>query len=548
MAIQPNSTVQLFGDIGIDMEHEDCIYFASESEKSTWFASKTMLANLSAQYYVRKEKNVLRIAPPNGIKYVYGAHYMRFCNTAYENKWFYAYVLNVNYVNDSTVEIVYQNDPMMTWMGNFNLQQCFVERQHAVSDNIGENTVEENLDVGEYISEQKINKSIDSQGYCVAVWRTYDPQHDSAGLNPLRQGTYVPIICNFYDVSDTSDMTALNDLLINDDASLTKTNRINQVISMKLIPKLIAQATSNQIPFTVEPSSISKPYSNFINNTHVPKNKKLFTYPYKYLRAENCEGSVVTYKYEYFNTYPPYQNSNDCVFRLLGTSVSPEVSLMMIPKNYNNKAYDFSKVIEMTKFPGIAWNVDCYKAYIAQRDSTILGDVGASVVAGAATGLVSGGPAGAGAGALTGLVGGIAKTSLIKDTFNELTGQQKYIMPDETRGISESNLLVQDRKKDFIFYKMCITPERMEIIDEYFTMYGYAIKRVQKPLMHVRSYFTYVKTIGCLISPNSGVSIPASDTNAIEKIFDNGVRFWTKTAQIGKYDVDNAILPANQRG
>ena len=52
MAIAPNSRVQLFGDIGIDLDHEDCLYFASESEKTTWFNNKPKLADLTSQYYI----------------------------------------------------------------------------------------------------------------------------------------------------------------------------------------------------------------------------------------------------------------------------------------------------------------------------------------------------------------------------------------------------------------------------------------------------------------------------------------------------------------
>jgi hypothetical protein len=549
MAIAPTSRVQLFGDIGIDLDHEDCLYFASESEKTTWFNNKTKLVDLTSQYYIRKDKRTLRISPPNGISSVYGAFYMRYTNNAaYENKWFYAYVLSVDYVNDSTVEVVYENDPMMTWMGDFTLAQCFIERQHAESDKIGENTVEENLEVGEHINEGTISKSIGSQGWCIAIWRTFDPEFDSMGINPVKQGTYSPVVCNYYDISNSNEMEQLDELLYTGENSLTKTNRIDQVIGMKLIPKLIAQATSNTIPFTVDPSEVTKPYSNFINNTHIPKNKKLFTYPYKYLRAENGEGTNVVYKYEYFRNYPPNQNANACQFRLLATSVSPEVSLMMIPKDYDNKPFDFSKSIEMTKFPSVAWNVDTYKAYLAQRDSTLVGDITSRAISGGISGGLGGfaasgfNPVGAVAGFATGTIGGITSSSLIKDTVNALTGQSRYIMPDETRGKTDSNLLVQDRKKDFTFYKMCITPERMKIIDNYFTMYGYAMKVVDTPKMHVRTHFTYVKTIGCLINAKSGWNIPALDASQIEKLFDKGVRFWDKDAVIGKYDVTNAIL------
>lgn len=51
--------------------------------------------------------------------------------------------------------------------------------------------------------------------------------------------------------------------------------------------------------------TISKPYSK-IANTYTPKNNKLFTYPYKYLKATNHAGNIANYRYENFL-------SDDCV-------------------------------------------------------------------------------------------------------------------------------------------------------------------------------------------------------------------------------------------
>lgn len=533
MAIQPNSTIQLFGDLGLKPNMEDTIYFSSESEKNTWFNSKTKLANLSAQTYSRRERNVVRIAPTYGIASIYNAQYMRFINTSYENKWFYAFIISVDYVNDTVVDVKYEIDVMMTWMGDFDLLPCFIERQHVSNDSIGSNTVQENLDVGEHIAEQTIDFSYGDE-YKIGVWRTFDPDHDDP-INPLKQGTYAPIIVDFYEMSANGISSLQSDL-----DQMTRDNRIDQVIAMKLVPMVFA-TTAGTEPHAYE-KTISKPYSNFINNNNVPKNKKLYTYPYKYFSIENCENTKVIYRYEYFNNYPPNTNNNDFKLEVRGTCVSPEVSITCVPKNYLNKTYDYSKAVTMTKFLNVPWNVDTYKAYLAQRDSTLFGEMASSGIQGAINGGLAGGGAGAIYGAVGNAIGTAVKKGLLSDIFSQMTGESKYIMPDETRGSMDSDIMIQSRTKEFYCRKMCITPERMRMIDDYFTMFGYAIKKIATPDMNVRTHFTYVKTIGCNIKPKQGVtSIPASDAAEIEDMFNAGKRFWNKDAVVGNYNVTNNI-------
>lgn len=555
MAIVPNSLIQLFGDVGLKPNQEDTIYFASENAKDTWFSSNSRphLGNFSNQYYTRKSENVVRIAPAEvggTIANVYNAQYMRFKNTAYENKWFYAFILSVDYVNDSVVDVHFALDIMMTWMGCFDFEPSFVVRQHVQNDLIGSNTVEENIDCGEYICERtealeisKLDQQDNLINYKIGVWRTYDSQAEGIGWNPLRQGTYSPLMVNFYTM--TSDgIDDLEELI----ERLTNQNRADEILAIKLVPG-IATDLNGDAPITIN-HPVSKPYDNFVTSANTPKNNKLFTYPYKYLAVENCEGSSTVFKWEYFNSYPPSSNSQDCIFKLLASAVSPAVSITLIPQNYRRKTTDPANAITMNKFLSVAWNVDVYKAYLAQRDSTLPGEVLTAVtggaIAGGGVGSMFPGP-GTMAGATIGGIGAglstLASKGVFAQLFNQIAGVDEYIMPNQTKGNPDSDLLIQNKEKKFFFRKMCITPERMRVIDDYFTMYGYAIKRIQNPNMHARTRFTYLKTLGCNIKAKQGWSIPAYDATAIESMIDDGKRFWVSSVTVGDYTGgDNAII------
>ena len=113
--IAPNSTIEIFGDVSLSKGQEDTLYFASTSAKDSYFSGITKLKTLTAQSYTRKERGYIRIEAT--MAQVYNACYMRYKNTSFENKWFYAFILSVNYVNNITVEIEFEIDVMMTWMG-----------------------------------------------------------------------------------------------------------------------------------------------------------------------------------------------------------------------------------------------------------------------------------------------------------------------------------------------------------------------------------------------------------------------------------------------
>lgn len=527
--IAPNSTVQLFGNLNLSDNYHDSLYFASTSAKDTYFGGLTMLANKSALSYTREQRGYVRLEV--SMASVISARYMRFKNTSFENKWFYAFVKNIEYINNNCTQINFELDPLMTWMGEFTLSQCFIERQHTVGDAIGANICGEKLECGEYVCEGSSQTAFFGS-YYIGFYKTFNPDEDTFISNALSQGTYVPLIRNFYALT-SNGVEGLQSII----DSVTEDNRIDEILTMKLVPEHYTDTTGNT-PVT-DQFSVEKPYTTIgaSGNNYTPRNKKLYCYPYKYLEVENCEGDRKIYKYEYFETLPDATSSGSAYFQIMGTACTPEVSIMCTPKNYYGKQYDYANSLSMNRFPSVAFNVDMYKAYIAQRDSTLLGEMAGSIAVGALGGAIAGGAGGAMVGATTALVAGSPLRTVLADSTNELLGSAVPArMPHETRGQASSNVMVQSKTKNFYFRKMCITKNYAMMIDNYFDMFGYAIKQHGVPNMNARPNWTYVKTIGCDV----GGAIPADDASAIEKIFDNGIRFWKNHSNIGNYSLNNA--------
>ena len=537
--IAPNSTIEIFGDVSLAPNQEDTLYFASTSAKDSYFSGLTKLATFNAQSYTRKERGFIRVEAT--MTQLYTACDMRFKNTSFENKWFYAFVLSVNYVNNVTVEVEFEIDVMMTWMGAFQLAQCFIERQHQTVDYPGSNLVDEGLDTGEYITEAVIKTGF------TGVSQSDDPldqdmlRHcaiciasttDSAGAH-VEGGVYAGIYsgCHYHYFDTVVDAN-------NYISQLTTAGKADAIVTVSLVPKNYVPVLNDSTMHTWGSHSENKPYTS-INGWTGFKNKKLLTYPYKSLLVTNMEGEFSEYRYEFFD-------GNTFGFKCNGVSTI-NVEFIITPINYKTQQEDITDNMIMSKFPVVSWNVDTFKAWYAQNKTSLwvsMVNQASTGMMNAAMGAVKLAPTMATGGATIGELGALSGTGnfmAAKGNFDNITSQLAQIkdykrQPPTFGGQIGYDIMVSLGTKDFYYIEKSITREYAKMIDDYFTMFGYAIKEVDTPNMNARPYFTYVKTSGCVVHGN----IPADDCRIIETMFDRGVRFWKNHNQIGNYNLNNA--------
>ena len=109
---------------------------------------KRAFHHISECTYIR-ENGRIRLELP--IKYALRCNYIIYRNTAFNNKYFYAFVTGVSYVNNETSDLTWQLDIMQTFLFDYSLKECFIERQHVSDDRLGANLVPEGLDIGELV-------------------------------------------------------------------------------------------------------------------------------------------------------------------------------------------------------------------------------------------------------------------------------------------------------------------------------------------------------------------------------------------------------------
>ena len=99
------------------------------------------------------------------------------------------------------------------------------------------------------------------------------------------------------------------------------------------------------------------------------------------------------------------------------------------------------------------------------------------------------------------------------------------------------NVNCANGKQQFYQSRVHITAEYAEIIDDFFTMYGYTCKKVKVPNRSARPKWNYTKTNGCVVKGKA----PADSVRKICSIYDNGITFWKNASEVGNYSLNNNV-------
>lgn len=581
--IVPNTDVYLLKDIKITPSYTDTIYFASKAAQTTYFTNPAKrVATLTAQSYQRHSRGWLKVGLPAST--VSQANYMMFKNSTFENKWFYAFIIDWEYLNNGITLISYVIDDIQTWFFDCELGDCFVEREHAMDDTVGANRIPEPVGSDRVIMNTRWECS-DMENYSVVVQASTenrDPQgvFDNADIH---QGQFNGLAIWVSDANDSVDAgviaNALNDMVGDGSYSEDATEQ-QQVVSVVQFPSR----------FTIDglrPYSVVEGFegSRTTLNGYTPKNKKLLTAPYKTLFLTNGIGATATLDYDEF--VDPYGNKVSPSFRVTGT-FNGNGQIMCVPMNYKGVENNYDYKIVISEFPQCGYTVDAYRAWIAsggevrQKVQAVRGvanglfgslnlignvkkawnslwdknyqsnynqrtagknlnqgalnavSVGATNYANKNTSMLEAIGSSNAVSEGGGIISGLANTAVdyMESEYN--AGVQANIPVGMTAG----NVMVGARVLNFRCFDVDVNAKDAQIIDEYFSKYGYQTNRLKVPNISGRPQWNYVKTKDCEIIGN----IPAATKASIIDIFNGGITFWKNGDNIGDYSLNNQIV------
>lgn len=546
----PNTTIILYRGVPLDRDYRHTMYFASVSAQNTFFVNYTKIGgtfnNLS---YQRISSNKIRVQKAaDDLK---DCNYLSIKNTGYSNKTYYAFITDVEYINENTCEITYEEDVIQTYLfdGSVTLEECFVEREHSLTDNPGDNLQPENLDPGEYVIMPDGNGGVTSANYDIVVgipyWWDFNEDSFQVFNDPgFYSGTFSGY--NFYVFNSGTDLDIGNlKTMIDEMCGKPQLYYHGEYEDLDLKNDIIMfTAPSNFRPARrtgvehyaeylymadptdtrVTPTALTKTKTVITNiGSYTPKNKKLLTYPYTFMFVTNPQGQSAVYQYEFFTNRTP-------TFEIIAT-YAPGVQPVLYPTNYKGSAANRTEKFTMGTFPLVSFNASTYQQWLAQHESS---DMWRSIVNTAKTvgGLALGKAAlTTGNATLAGTAGSMIGSGMNGMIQQGIEESERRVDAAHSSGSVANDTMLANGLFDFYFYNKHITEEYAQKIDLYFSMYGYACNKVKVPNISARPVYNYVKTNNCCLKGNANAAV----LQKIESIFNRGVTFWKNAAYFGNY-------------
>ena len=564
--------------VPLEDDYKDTLYFANATAQQAYFAGQVVKSYTDFNY--QRKDNVIRV--PAQVDTIRNCNYVMYQNTAYSNKWFYAFIERMEYIDDYRTDVYITTDVLQTWMFEMDFKSSFIEREHVNDDTFGLHTIPESLETGDYVCngivEQVYGECNWSQPGMMVVIQvtTLRLEKDGTVVEATNPAPYnvvngVPGGCYYIGVEFLqSELGLVNSLIGTYDAY----GKSDAILSIFLCPKNVTtwhKATGtgifngNNYYLTNDGTSVvqfgqAQVSRNTTLDGYTPHNNKCFCSPFNYIYASNNAGQDVQYRYEDFRGTPVFTTRG---VMEQGGSIKCTPDNSKVSQYWNGtvmKGDGWNEGLTGAKFPQISWTSDYYLNWEAINGKNIEVQTTLSAISFAGDVLTGGllSPAYNNAQMRDTAVqrgrfpdeepmvpvngGGIVNSvtnfaSNIANTMQQVKSA-KMVPPQAKGNVAGGFLQFSGDMCKFTFRKMSVRAEYARAIDSWFDMFGYKVNRLGIPLKAHRQNWWYTKTIGANIDGN----IPNEDMQIIKHIYNNGVTYWRNPANIKNYSVSNNIV------
>lgn len=395
--IIPDSTVTLYAGVPICDKHQ--LVFSTRAKQKAYFANKKMVGRADCTYIRRTGR--LRIE--YNAKRVQQCDYMSFKNESFEDVTFYAKIVDYEYVNNVTTDIIYAIDYWQTYMFDAEYHSCSILREHLTKED--KEKEEENpwrRDIPELLTDEGLpcDQSLETL-------YNNNNQFYLSDANGLSSKTYLVISlgdCSFndWDQNDSNELlgmwdyydtkvpvgkpnswdelygrrdggfvrpTAMVGLNINNVGNklyraldlLTIYGCTNEIVGMYVLPKWMLRGVFEDGTDTVSGygGTLTPNKLNVVNN-------KLNTFPFHYMRVKSPK-DVKEYRFD----------------RIYNLSIGHESFNFYVNTNFNGlpvmsfaiagydgyvsdlRSYNFYERIDFSDFPQAAYTTDSYLTFLS---------------------------------------------------------------------------------------------------------------------------------------------------------------------------------------
>lgn len=595
MATVPLSgtNIRLLNEVPFSNDYKNTRWFDDVTSQTTYFQNKPIVHSISDANFQRIEGKHF-ISVNASIDELWGTNYLMFQNAQYNNKWFYAFVTKLEYVQRKTTYVHFQIDVFQTWLFQMRFKDSYVMREHArlwnedgtpiiqtVDEGLDYGSVYETVSVENYVPYGDIrflvvvSKSImhigDSEPpKTIRPMLNGSPQPLSYYVHPFKlDGTSPTVMWNGVAV----DISPIDEVL---KALYTVDDAVNNIVSL-YVTEYFGDAVSHDeatdtLTFNnakyehrtiqeVDGVSINTLYVKILNSYNVKlkgmgdkyagynpvTESKLLMYPYTVLVLDDFKGNRIEFKNEYIDS----EFINLTVRGSLGTSNKVAYSIDQYLTKYlplsndktivslenaliNNSPNDVPIITDM-----LAAYLQGNRNSIENQKNSIMFNSTMNAVGGGIAGVASAvtrNPIGvleAGANIVQGAGNGVLQLQGIEAKQQDIDNTP----PSITKMGSNTAFDYGNDYSGLFVIKKQITAEYRNKLTDFFHMFGYKIGRVKQPNFHTRQHFNYVQTQNCTITGNFN----NEDLNELKAVFDNGITLW-HTDDVGNYALENGVI------
>lgn len=448
-----------------------------------------------------------------------------------DSRYFFCFIEDIEYIsNEIMATIHFDIDVFQTFIHDVSFRRCLVEREHVANDTFGRYQLDEGLPIS---SDYVISNTVDvnpTWNIGLAVSDTSELERDDgvSGLIPTIIQIGNEQTTQVLTTSSLNQMQGIVDILV-------KRNKKDSIIGLYMLPSVssfnlgsghIQDGQTTHIFKFIKGVNLPNTDSRTISrgstiDGYTPKNKKCFIYPYTFVNVTNFNGSNKQLKFELSDNKNQISTT---AFYPITINSSP----FIYANNYLGLTGNLDTGINGVTYPTLPIIIDTYESYLsANRNSINTAQFfqATDLATGIGTMVASGGTLGA------------DKTL---NSVKNIVNYQASLKDVESKGnILKSsfngNSIVLTGEAMFQLQKMTVKAECIEVIDNYFTMFGYKVNEIKVPQFNSRPYWNYVKTVGCNLTGKCSTNI----LNQISNIFDNGITIWHSIGSMYNYNLDN---------
>jgi hypothetical protein len=441
-----------------------------------------------------------------------------FQNTQFGDKWFYAFIEKLKYVNGAITHVILKMDVWQTFQFDFSLQDSFIERK--TFDNDYYNTLADTPSTGDLRTIWEYEKILDGAYF---ILFNSDPTMDDTSATT---NSY-PTIGN-YSMPCYMAICETPNTLCDIVQAVSNKGRADRIQACYYAP---CSLDSSQYSINLMPKgdlNLSGDYIAIVNHMNVgmlsetitlnigyePIFKKEISYPYAKLEIVDR----ITGKYIELDI-SKFLNPVEPQFMLI-YNITDNVEYKLVPLNYNGIGYSIENSLVVEPSTDLPVFSNSYSKYLKDNKGTNIIN-GVMSVAGAVGSIMAGNVAGA--------VGSFGSIAGIINSDNVARKQ-----PNQVSGIKGDAFEYQNYTSSLFFRLKTMDDDHVTIARNFWNAYGYPVRRISSFTSNISNSYNFVKTVGANIIADT---IPSEYLKELQSIYDNGVTIWNRQHDFLTYNI-----------